>query len=402
LYCIVFFPISQALNTNFLRKEGTFLKTVGIICEYNPLHRGHEKQIRYLKEQYPDSGVVCLMSGNFVQRGHPAIFDKSLRAQAAVLAGADLVIELPISYTLSSAEGFAAGGVSILGQFCDTLCFGSETGNADALLSTAQSLLAADFPDKLRQYLDQGLSFPAARQAALGESGALLRNPNDILAVEYCKAILAQNSQLQPLPIFRPGSYHDTVADTENPSATAVRELILSGQDWMHCVSEEAAAVFAGAVAHHIYSGQQAILYRLRTMTDEEFEALPYGSEGLWRKFMHACRNQATLEAIIAATKSKRYTRTRIDRMVMCAFLGISREILEGKPPYARILALNATGRIILKQARQTQWLPNAGEKLDHPYQQLEQKCDDLYSLFVTGIPEPPNQTDKRRIFYLD
>jgi predicted nucleotidyltransferase len=88
-------------------------------------------------------------------------------------------------------------------------------------------------------------------------------------------------------------------------------------------------------------------------MTDAEFEALPFGSEGLWRKFMHACREEATLEVIIAATKSKRYTRTRIDRMVMCAFLGISREILEGKPPYARILALNATGRIILKQARQ-------------------------------------------------
>ena len=374
------------------------MKIVGIICEYNPLHLGHEKQIRHIKTRFgTDTAVVCLMSGNFVQRGAPAIFDKSLRAKAAIHAGADLVLELPITDALSSAEGFAAGGVSILGKFCDYLCFGSETGDADALMTVARALLSPEFSEKLRAELDKGLSFPAARQAALGELGALVQNPNDILAVEYCKAILAQNSSMEPLPIRRPGSYHNETADPEDPSATAVRALILGGEDWASYVPD--AALYGGAAPHTLAAAEKAILYRLRTMTDEEFEALPYGSEGLWRKLMHASRSQTTLEQIIAATKSKRYTRTRIDRMILCAFLGISREMLEAPAPYTRVLAFNDIGREVLKKARQTGIFPHTGEALADPYQTLECRADDLYAL-CAPTPELPGQTNKRRIFY--
>ena len=374
------------------------MKIFGIICEYNPLHRGHEKQIRYLKDTFPGCAVVCLMSGNFVQRGHPAIFDKSLRAQAAIHAGADLVLELPVQYTLSSAEGFAAGGVSILGKFCDGLCFGSESGDADQLMGMARALLSEDFPPRLRAELDKGLSFPAARAAALGEMGALLQKPNDILAVEYCKAILAQNCCMTPLPIRREGGYHDESIDEENPSATAVRKLILEGGHWHSFVPHP--EIYENAPVHTLEAGERAMLYRLRTMTDEEFEALPYGSEGLWRKFMHACRSQATLEEILTATKSKRYTRTRLDRMAMCAFLGISREMLESAAPYVRVLAFNDTGRAVLKQARQTGTFPHTGEKTADPYETLERRADDLYGLFA-HTAEAPGQTDLRRVFYL-
>ncbi len=373
------------------------MNTIGIICEYNPLHLGHQKQLRHLKRSFPDATVVCLMSGNFVQRGQPAIFDKSLRAKAAILAGADLVLELPITYALSSAEGFAAGGVSILGKFCDGLCFGSETGDADALMTTAQALLSPDFPEKLHRELDKGLSFPAARAAALGEMGALLQKPNDILAVEYCKAILVQKSSMMPLAIRREGGYHDADLDVENPSATAVRKAILEGENWQNfVVSPE---IYENAPLHTLSAGEKAILYRLRTMTDAEFEALPYGSEGLWRKFMHASRSQSTLEGIVTATKSKRYTRTRIDRMVMCAFQGISREMLEAPAPYSRILAFNGTGRALLKQVRKTGCFPHTGDKMDDPFQILESRADDLYALF-SQPPEAPGQTSKRRVFY--
>lgn len=373
------------------------MKIIGIICEYNPLHRGHEKQIRYIKEHFPGCAVVCVMSGNFVQRGQPAIIDKSLRAKTAVLSGADLVLELPVTYALSSAEGFAAGGVGILSRFCDHLCFGSETGDAQALMATAQALLAPDFPEKLRAELEKGLSFPAARQAALGEMGKLLEKPNDILAVEYCKAILAQNSAMEILPIRRDGSYHDETPDDDNPSATAVRNWMLTGRDWQAFVPHP--EIFEGAARHTLTAGEKAILYRLRTMTDAEFEALPYGSEGLWRKFMHACRENADLEGIIAATKSKRYTRTRIDRMVMCAYLGISREMLESPAPWCRVLALNDIGRVVLKKARETWDFPNIGEKIDDPYQELERRVDSLYALFA-NLPEPPDAADRKRLYY--
>ena len=379
------------------------MEIIGIICEYNPLHLGHRKQIAQIRQAAgPDCGIVCLMSGDYVQRGAPAIVDKMRRAEAAVRCGADLVLELPVTCSLSSAEGFAAGGVGILSGFCDSLCFGAETADSAALMDTARALLSPDFPQMLRQRLDQGLSFPAARQGALeamGIDASLLRTPNNILAIEYCKAILSQGTSLKPMVIHRPGSYHDTAPDPENPSATALRLLMGQQADWRAYIPQEAVSCFADAPRHTLAQGEKAILYRLRTMTDAEFEALPYGSEGLWRKFMHAARKEPTVEGILTAVKSKRYTRSRLDRMLMCAFLGITREDLETPPPYTRVLALNDRGRTILKQARQTGHFPNIGQVLDDPYQALENRCGDLYGLF-SDIPEAPSRENDYRIYY--
>ena len=380
------------------------MKITGIICEYNPLHLGHRKQMEQIRRiQGEDSGIVCLMSGNFVQRGAPAIVDKSLRAKAAILSGADLVLELPVTVSLSSAEGFAAGGVSILAPFCDALCFGAEDAHKDALLNAAKALLDPQFSEALRTELDKGLSFPSARQAALsamGIPGDLVAQPNNILAVEYCKAILKQNTSMEPLPITRPGSYHDTVADPENPSATALRGLMQNTGPWQDYVPQEAAACFENAALHAMEAGQRAVLYRLRTMTDKEFECLPYGSEGLWRKLMHSAREQATLEQILTAVKSKRYTRTRLDRMVMCAFLGLSLQDLMEKPPYVRVLAFNDRGREILKLARSTGEFPNAGQQMDHPWQEKENRWEDCYGLFAENTPSKAGQEPERRVYY--
>ena len=375
------------------------MSITGIICEYNPLHLGHRKQLDFLKTQGQD--IVCLMSGSFVQRGAPAIVDKMARAEAAVRCGADLVLELPVTAALSSAEGFAAEGVRFLSGFCDALCFGAETADKDQLLSLASALLSPEFPEHLRSELDKGLSFPVARTAALAAMGldaAPLSTPNNILAVEYCKAILAQNSAMEPLPILRQGSYHDTLPDAENPSATALRAMMPHG-NWQDYVPEDARRVLSDAAIHTLAAGERAILCKLRTMTDAEFETLPYGSEGLWRKLMHASRRESTLEDIASAVKSKRYTRTRIDRMILCAFLGITAADIATPAPYARVLAFNDRGREILKTARQTFDLPNIGEKQGHPYQLIENRCDALYGLFATDQIESP--TPKYRVRYL-
>lgn len=374
----------------------------GIICEYNPLHLGHKKQIDRIKATYPNTGIVCLMSGNYVQRGHPAVLDKSLRAQAAIDCGADLVLELPVTACLSSAEGFAQEGVRILGSFCNRLCFGTESGSKESLLATAQALLSPRFSDALHAELEKGISFPAARQQALQAMGLqtdTLTYPNDILATEYCKAILSQGLSMEPMPIVREGSYHDTDIDAENPSATAVRERMLTGSDWLQYVPQEARQLFSQAPLHSLAYGERAILYRLRTMTDAEFEALPYGSEGLWRKLMHNARTLATLEEIITATKSKRYTHTRLSRMVMCAFLGITQQDIAAPAPYVRALAFNDRGRTILKSARQFGLFPNAGEAVENPYQLLERRAGRLYSLFCTDR-QPPQQEENRRVYY--
>ena len=379
------------------------MKTVGIICEYNPFHLGHKKQFDIIRQTFgQETAIVCLMSGNFVQRGAPAIVDKTRRAKAAVLCGADLVLELPVTYALSSAEGFAGGGVSILSGFCDCLCFGAETADAEKLLSVAKSLLSEKFLTLLKKHLEQGISFPGAREAALtdmGHDAALLRTPNNILAVEYCKAILAQNSSMQPMPILRQGSYHDEFPDMENPSATAVRTL-MTGSKWESYVPREAADCFRDATLHTLAAGERAMLARLRTMTEAEFEELPYGSEGLWRKLMHAARQEATVEAIASAAKSKRYTRTRLDRMLMCAYLGITAQDLHSPAPYTRVLAFNNRGREILRLARRSGDFPNIGETRNGPYQLLEDRCGDLYGLFAEGAPEAPGIEHSSRVFY--
>ena len=380
------------------------MKITGVICEYNPLHLGHKKQLDIIKAKNGDeSGIVCIMSGNFVQRGAPAAIHKSIRAKAAILCGADLVLELPVTAALSSAEGFAAEGVRLLSPVCHELCFGAETADGDALTAIARTLLSPDFPPALRLQLEKGLSFPAARQAALealGTDGSMLTLPNNILAVEYCKAILAQNSPMKPFPIQRQGSYHDTAADPQNPSATALRQLIEKGENWLDFVPKEAHSIFREATLHTKQAGERAVLAKLRTMTDAEFEAVPYGSEGLWRKLMHAARRESTVEDIACAVKSKRYTRSRIDRMILCAFLGLTEQDLCAPAPYARVLAFNDKGREILKTARNHGSYPNIGEKIHDPYQEIENRCGALYGLFAADAPTAPNAEAAQRVYY--
>lgn len=364
------------------------MKTVGIICEYNPFHLGHLRQLRLTRELLgPDTQFVCVMSGNYVQRGVPAMWHKSTRAAAALACGADLVLELPITGVLQSAEGFARTGVAILTRLgcVDTLCFGAECGSAEALLSLARQLDAPDFPSALRRELDRGLPYAAARQAALKDQSGLLSSPNNILGLEYCRAILQLGSHLTPLAISRGGDYHARQADYQEPSATAVRSLYPHG-GWQEFVPAETAALLAEAPWYDRNFGERAMLARLRSLTDAQWESCAHGSEGLWSKAMKAARTQPTLEAIIQATKSKRYPRTRIDRLLLCAFLGISSEHLAAPVPYVRILGASIRGRTLLRQAKEQEALPlvNAGQMPpDAAYFRLECQASDLFSLFA-------------------
>jgi predicted nucleotidyltransferase len=231
----------------------------------------------------------------------------------------------------------------------------------------------------------------------LGIEASPLSLPNNILAIEYCKAIISQKSPLNPHVILRQGRYHDTTLDKNNPSATALRQEIMQNGDWKSYIPNT--QCFDSATIHDIKYGDRAIQYRLRTMTDGEFEALPYGSEGLWRKLMHASRECSTLEDVITATKSKRYTRSRIDRMIMCAFLEITNQMLSAQTPYVRVLGFNDKGRHILKNARRNGSFLNVGETQVNPYQALEDRCGSLYGLFAEKA-EKPDIENEYRVFY--
>ena len=366
---------------------------VGVICEYNPFHNGHAKQLRMIRERCgSETAIICLMSGNYVQRGAPALFDKSLRAHAALLGGADLVLELPLTYSLRSAEGFADGGVEILSPLgCDALCFGAEHGDPEAFLRTAGALLQPEFQTALREELQLGDSFAAARARALARDcdASLLEEPNDILGVEYCKALLRRQSNMQPLVLKREGAYHAERFDAENPSAGLLRERILQGGEWRTGVPEKAAAFYETAATHTLAAGERALLARLRTLTENEFAALPFGAEGLWRKLLYACRSEQSVEAILNAVKSKRYAMTRVRRMLMCAFLGLTEAVLNAPAPYVRVLGFRERGRALLRKARADGLqLLNSGESFPDPaFSELERRAGDLYPLFALQPP---------------
>ena len=367
------------------------MQTVGVICEYNPFHLGHARQLELLRQKLgPETAIVCLMSGNYVQRGEPAIFDKCVRARAAVEAGASLVLELPVTYALRSAEGFAAGGVRILsGLGCGFLGFGCESGDGDASLRAAEASCMPEFEQALHTNMQTGLSYAAARQRALealGQDGQLLMKPNDILAFEYCRALLTQNSPMRPLAVLRPGDYHAYTPDAENPSATAVRRLILSGGDWRRYVPAE--CLYEEAAPHALIWGERAMLARLRGLEKQDWARAAHGSEGLWSKVWRAVQTQPDYESILAAAKSRRYPRTRLQRLLLCAYLGIDAGQLAEVPPYVRALAFDERGQTLLRQAKKRGeiCLVNAGQRPpDLPYYAMECRAADLYTLF--GAP---------------
>ncbi len=366
------------------------MKIVGIICEYNPFHLGHQAQIGKIRGQLgEDTAIIGVMSGHFVQRGEPACMDAYTRANIACACGVDLVLSLPVQKTLSSAEGFARGGVEILDRLgvVDAICFGCESESADAVLAAAKAMEAPDFEEKLHDAVATGLSYAAAKQQVLEElTGVegILRTPNDILGAEYCRALLRRESSIRPMPIHRPGSYHDTAADAENPSATAVRHLLTVG-GWEAFVPAAARQWMENAPKYSMAAGEKAVLARLRAMTEVEWEKTAHGSEGLWRKVRKAVHTETTISGILEASRSKRYPMTRLSRLLMCAYLGLTEEDLSAPVTHSRVLAVSEKGREVLKRCRETGdiFLPNPGEKLQNPEErETERRVSDLFSLF--------------------
>lgn len=380
------------------------MRNAGIICEYNPFHTGHKYQIEETKRNLgEDSAVVCLMSGGFVQRGQCAMFDKYVRAEAAVRCGADLVLELPVTAAISSAEGFASGAVDIIQKlgFVDILSFGCESGNVQPLMLAADILKSEQFRDNLRKHLDTGMPFAAARQAAVTETdqkaGDALSRPNDILAVEYLKALAG--SEIKPMAVTRKGAEHDGAAVGDFSSASEIRRLISEGDaHWKRYVPTDAAKLIENEIewgkVYDMANAERAVIYRLRTMTNEDFDSLPFSSEGLHIRLMHAARNSSTVAEIIEKTKTKRYANSRIRRMILCAFLGITESDMKLRSPYVRVLAYNDTGKKLIRQSQ----LPllqlgkqaaKQGEDAKRFFE-LECRCSDILSLCLPPEQKPP------------
>jgi len=341
------------------------MKATGIICEYNPFHLGHAGHIGMTRELLgSDCAIVCVMSGNFVQRGDFAVFNKFARAEAAVRCGADLVVELPAPYALSSAEGFAKAGIFVLDSLgvCGTVSFGSESGDLGALREAAEAIVTVESDTVIKEWLGNGLPYAAAQQkaadAVLGSGSEVFKSPNNLLGIEYIKAINTLGSSLQPVTVLRTGGEHDS--DT-GFSASALRKLLLHGDEPWESMPRESAAVCIGEIAAgrgpvSMKSAELAMLSRLRAAPD--FSALPDASEGLDRRFARYAASEVGVDDILEKIKTKRYAMSRIRRMLMCACLGITAEDTREPPPYIRVLAMNRVGMSLLHTARKESRLP--------------------------------------------
>lgn len=370
------------------------MAVAGIIAEYNPFHTGHQRLIRQVRQRLgEDTPVVAAMTGNWAQRGECAIADKWQRARWAVQGGADLVLELPTPWALSSAEGFARGGMEVLAGtgVVDALCFGSECGESAPLRRAAQCLDSPAFAQRLHVHLDSHKPFAVCRQLAaadlLGLEGArVLASPNDNLGVEYLRAGQALGWTGEVLAIPRTGAGHDDPRPAQGyASASILREWMRTGQGWN-------ASFFLptpwpeGLSPAHMGQIERAVLYRLRSMGARDFACLPDSGagEGLPDRLAAAAQSACSMEEFYFTAKTKRYTHARIRRLALWAFLGLTEADRPGSPPCLRVLGANERGRALLREMKARARLPVVTKPAHGkgiPLLELEARCTDLYQL---------------------
>jgi predicted nucleotidyltransferase len=368
----------------------------GIIAEYNPFHNGHRYQIEQFRKTYDISHLVVVMSGNYVQRGDVAIIDKFSRSRMAIQGGADLVIELPVPYVLSTAEYFALGGVYLLDSLgcIDSISFGSST-DIQTLTNIANLSKSLRNSPEVLELLNHGDTFPTAINKVMckaygDEISNILSDPNNVLGLEYIRALNRLHSNIQPTTLPRKNVHHHSSTPIDTfASASTVRNMILSNEDYSKYIPEYCKETLSSREVSKIQNLEKTILYKLRTSTAEDIQAIFDVSHGLEHRILQSTKNATTLEDLLFSIKTKRYTLSRIRRIILNLTLGITKQDIAILPPYARVLAMNSKGVEILSKAKKTCNIPIGTslaklEKLSlecNRFATLESTSTDIYSL---------------------
>lgn len=391
------------------------MKIAGIVAEYNPFHTGHAYQIACTRAALgPDCAVAAVMSGNWVQGGRPAVLDKWTRARLALLGGADLVLELPTVWAVSSAETFARGAADLLAltQVVDELSFGSECGDIGKLCQVACCLNTPKYQELVRSYAQQQIPFAAARQRAVAELlgpewAALLDTPNNNLGIEYLRNLERDGWAMGAVTVRREGALHDSLLqEGRRPrfcSATQLRAY-LEREDW--AALEPYLPEGGLEVLRDGWNGfpslkraERGVLARLRTMGAEDWAVIPDSgaAEGLPPRLERAGQQCRSLEDFVALAKPKHWTQARMRRLLVWAWLGLTQADRPGQPPYLRVLGFNARGQEVLRHMKKrVHWCiltkPARARGLGEGGRVLferEARCTDLYDLCLEQIPAP-------------
>ena len=344
---------------------------LGIIAEYNPFHNGHLYHLLKSKEEAKAKTVVAVIGGNFTQRGEPSLVDKWAKDEMALRNGVDLVLELPTLYSISSAENFADGAIKILNSLkvVDTVSFGAETEDLNKLNIIANTLQQEpkDYKDFLSDYLKKGESFPKARELALvkylndDEYSKIISSPNNILGIEYLKALKKYSSKITPICIKRKDAGHLTNEyKGEIANATTIRKFAFANRmkDVKTYTTPASFTILQDEMKNgHFVSGlapfENIIIYKLRTMPIEEIAKLPDVSEVLEHLIKKAANSCNTIDDFISIVRSKRYTETRIRRILLYSLLNVTKkdiDISKKTVPYIRVLGFNENGKHLLSK----------------------------------------------------
>ena len=347
-------------------------KVLGIIAEYNPFHNGHLFHLNESKKLTGSSYTVAIMSGNFAQRGNTSIIDKWSKAKSAIECGVDLVVELPVLYSTSSAENFAEGAIKILDSLkvVDYLSFGAETADINLLnnIATVLNEEPKEYKSLLSEELKKGLSYPKARENALmiylndiKKYSNVLSSPNNILGIEYIKALKKYNSIIQPIAMPRHESGHNDLNYHGNiASSTAIRNITKNnGFDILRKLMPEPSYtnliknIKVGHVVPDLSVFEKDIIFNLRKMFIYDISQLPDVSEGLEFAIKNAANSCNSLVELLNIIKSKRYTQTRIQRILLYSLLGITKKdiaISKKTQPYVRVLGFNQKGKYLISE----------------------------------------------------
>ncbi|WP_094699426.1 nucleotidyltransferase [Brevibacillus laterosporus] len=403
------------------------MKTVGLIVEYNPLHNGHKLHFSLAKKKTGADACIAVMSGNFLQRGEPAIVSKWARAEMALRLGVDLVIELPTLFATSNAELFTHGAVSLLDRIgvVDTLCFGSESGDISWMKQAAQ-LLAHETPEfshLLKAGLRDGLPYPKAYAEAAhtylanhGIHGTTLDQPNNILGFNYLLSLARLNSKIVPVTIQRQkaGYHQETITDEQIASATALRKILTDKQQSVATVASYVPKTTIDVLQREWNSGLcpmswedfvHPLFHRLLQLTPQKLAAYHEIEEGMEYRLLESVRRSKTVAEVITSAKSKRYTQNRIQRMLLNVLLDVTKEQistfnLRHGASYARVLGFSQKGRELLQQAKQKSAIPlytNVRDGL-HPMLDIDIRSNALYRLAHPTCIEQPFVEEYRRI----
>lgn len=336
------------------------MANIGIISEFNPFHTGHKHLIDSVKAE--NDTVISVMSGNFVQRGDVSIYEKTERVRAALKNGVDLIIELPLPFSLATAQRFSLGGINILNSLgiIDKICFGSECGDIEKLKQIADILSSDEFENKIAKRLKSGDTYAKIRTDILMEYGKvyseILTNPNNILGVEYILAAKKLGADFDFQTITRTGAEHDSSVPKNTASASYIRGQIILGKtdEIKHFLPFNYSDNFA-----FIGNIENAILSSLRANnTQSRYLALPDISEGIENRIVSAVKTASSLNELYDSIKTKRYTLSRIRRIILSAFLNVTEEIALGTPPYIRVLGFTEKGKIALSEIAKKTVLP--------------------------------------------